>query len=245
MLIYQCNFYSYLGADFNSELKIWSCSDWKCVQTINFKKDLVDPVATTRLSMFKTAIDLSSNYLLLSDIARKCFYTLHLHVNQDKIVAYCTAISEFILACPAISFAIIDSQRFKTKKYNQLNNVNTQNSHQSSTNNLSTEFDTNINENSLNELLNTSSQSSSLSSSHTLQPQQLDTENNDLVTMIKVYCIQTKQLQEMQIFLSGEQSISAYNNNSVSPPPPVTTTGSNHSLHNSSSGIVSLFFFVC
>ena len=47
-------------------------------------------------------------------------------------------------------------------------------------------------------------------------------------------CIQAKQLQEMQIFLTGEQSINAYNNNPVSVPPPINTING----LNSSSGIV-------
>ena len=165
--------------------------------------------------MFKTAIDLSSNYLVMSDIARKCFYIFHIYSNINKNTAYCTAVSEFILAFPAISFAIIDSQRIRAKKYNQLNNVNANNQ---------TNLDFDINEMSQHDLLNTSSLSSSVSSSNTLQQQQnLDAENNDVVTMIKLYCIQTKQCQEMQIFLTGEQSINAYNNNSISPPPPILT----------------------
>ena len=43
---------------------------------------------------------------------------------------------------------------------------------------------------------------------------------NILITMIRLYCIQTKQLQEMQIFLSGDQTLSSFNNNANSSPPP-------------------------
>jgi hypothetical protein len=185
--------------------------------------------------MFKTAIDLSSNYLVMSDISRKCFYIFHIYSNINKNTAYCTAVSEFILAFPAISFAIIDSQRIRAKKYNQLNNVNANN--QAPLNQTNLDFD--INEMSQHDLLNTSSLSSSVSSSNTLQQHQnLDSENNDVVTMIKLYCIQTKQCQEMQIFLTGEQSINAYNNNSISPPPPILT---NPQLKHNSSVIIYLF----
>ena len=219
-----------LGADFNREIKLWSCSNWDCVQTIHLKSDTADPLANTRLSMFKTAIDLSSKYLVLSDISRKCFYVLHIHADLEANLAYCVAISEFILAYPAISYAIIDSQQIKTKKYNQLNNVNTQNSnHASSMGHHNSDFDLNSNENSLtqNDLMNTSLSSSISNSNSTLIANSnsnnngLDSDNSDLVTMIRLYCIQTKQLQEMQIFLSGDQSVNAYNNNSVSPPPPL------------------------
>jgi hypothetical protein len=109
--------------------------------------------------MFKTAIDLSSNYLVMSDIARKCFYIFHIYSNTSKNTAYCTAVSEFILAFPAISFAIIDSQRIRAKKYNQLNNVNANN--QAPLNQTNLDFD--INEMSQHDLLNTSSLSSSVS----------------------------------------------------------------------------------
>jgi enhancer of mRNA-decapping protein 4 len=120
-------FWSFLltGASFNREIKIWSCSNWQCMQTISLKPDPL-MTATSRLSMFKSSIDLTSNYLVLSDIARKCFYILHILANLDDNLAYCSAISEFILAFPALSFDIIDSQRIKAKKYNQLNNVNSQ-----------------------------------------------------------------------------------------------------------------------
>ena len=172
--------------------------------------------------MLKTSIDLTSKYLVLSDIWRKCFYVLHIHADVDNNVASCTAISEFILAYPAISYAIIDSQQIKTKKYNQLNNVTTQNTG-ASLGHHNSDFDLNSNENSLtqNDLINTSLSSNSISNSNSTLT--ADNSENDLVTMIKLYCIQTKQLQEMQIFLSGDQSVNAYNNNSVSPPPPLPT----------------------
>lgn len=43
---------------------------------------------------------------------------------------------------------------------------------------------------------------------------------HQLVSTVRLYCIQTKQLQEMQIFLSGEQSENFYNSGGASPPPP-------------------------
>lgn len=54
------------GAENNSELKIWSCESWTCLQTIRFtpesrKKDIV----------LKAGLDLGAGYLLLSDINYK------------------------------------------------------------------------------------------------------------------------------------------------------------------------------
>jgi enhancer of mRNA-decapping protein 4 len=53
------------GSDFNREIKIWCCLKWQCLQTIRFTCD--DDIAPC----LKTSIDLSSNYLLLSDISKK------------------------------------------------------------------------------------------------------------------------------------------------------------------------------
>lgn len=48
-----------------------------------------------------------------------------------------------------------------------------------------------------------------------------DDTQHQLVSTVRLYCIQTKQLQEMQIFLSGEQSENFYNSGGgASPPPP-------------------------
>jgi hypothetical protein len=110
-------FWSFIltGADFNREIKLWSCSNWECLQTIRFLAPVYDDLPTLTGSgssinsgsltsgnsivvtkpVLKTAIDLSSTYLLMSDITRKCFYVLHL--TQDANEARCTAISEFIL----------------------------------------------------------------------------------------------------------------------------------------------------
>jgi len=49
-----------------------------------------------------------------------------------------------------------------------------------------------------------------------------DDPQHQLVSTVRLYCIQTKQLQEMQIFLSGEQSENFYNSGGASPPPPPT-----------------------
>lgn len=205
------SFWTYVvtGADFNREIKIWCCTDWQCLQTIRFTGHSasqapppgmaeLDSNKSAAMPMFKTSLDASSTYLVMSDITRKCFYVLHLFKNlTDENMARCTAISEYILAYPALSFAIIDSSTRKARKYNQLNNVNS--------NAASVDE---VNFDSLNSELSSLPQSmmSSSSSSSSLQHTGAGNENTDLVTMIRLYCIQTKQLQEMQIFLSGNLS---------------------------------------
>ena len=195
------------GADFNREIKLWCCIKWECLQTINFltqaneESSLGVTQPNLPAPLFKTAIDLTSTYLVMSDITRKCFFVLHLFQDAEKKQASCTAISEYILAYPALSFAIIDSYRVKARKYNQLNTT------QSQLPNSLTQDDLNSSESNSLDLISDVNNTASA---------------GDLCTMIRLYCIQTKQLQEMQIFLSGEQSINAYNNSSASlSPPPI------------------------
>ena len=70
-----------LGANRNTELKVWSCATWTCLQTINFS---TSSPSTTEL---KAALDLSAKYLLLSDIHRKIVYVLRLEdVSLNSIL---------------------------------------------------------------------------------------------------------------------------------------------------------------
>ena len=222
-------FWSFIltGADYNREIKLWSCFNWTCLQTLNFYPSplddgLANPAksAITTLPCIKTSIDLTSKYLVMSDISRKCFYVLHLSLDNTNYTCRCTAISEYILAYPALSFAIIEANQIKAKKYNQLNNINSANTDELTGVEASTD------------LLNVS-----LSSSSSLNPPnsvpQLTSEQEQLINVIRLYCIQTKQLQEMQIFLTGDQNISSYN--SACSPPPLMPISSTTSLNQSSS----------
>lgn len=115
-------FWSFIltGTDYNREIKIWDCRDWQCLQTLRFHAPQDDPNMTpSSLSaslpapMFKTAIDLSSKYLIMSDIMRKCFLVLHLQTDMVNNKAECFALSEFLLAYPALSFVITETAKIK------------------------------------------------------------------------------------------------------------------------------------
>jgi enhancer of mRNA-decapping protein 4 len=54
------------GAENNSELKVWSCESWTCLQTIRFT-----PEAGKQDIVLKAGLDLGAGYLLLSDINYK------------------------------------------------------------------------------------------------------------------------------------------------------------------------------
>ncbi|CAF0712129.1 unnamed protein product [Brachionus calyciflorus] len=233
----EVEFWSFMltGADYNREIKLWSCFNWTCLQTLNFYPSPLDEGFITQnpnksiqttLPIFKTTIDLSSKYLIMSDITRKCFYVLHLSLDQSSYSCRCSAISEYILAYPALSFTVIDIQQIKAKKYNQLNNL--------TSGNMSTPTDlTNTEANT--DLLNISLTSSNSLNPTNGVPQLTSQDQEQLITVIRLYCIQTKQLQEMHIFLTGDTNMSSFNNNSNSPPPPLIPISTTTSLNQSTS----------
>ena len=70
--------YAVTGCDLNSELKIWSCETWSCLQTVRVRPSDGGDLA------FKAALDKSAKFLLLSDIHRKNVYVLQIReVSQS------------------------------------------------------------------------------------------------------------------------------------------------------------------
>ncbi|XP_068975255.1 enhancer of mRNA-decapping protein 4 [Bombus flavifrons] len=92
------------GCDNNTELKVWSCEVWSCLQTIKF----APTPSTGKLPVLKAGLDLSAGYLLLSDIYNKVLYILSLTKDNDEITSVNT-ISEFLLPYPILSFGIVDA----------------------------------------------------------------------------------------------------------------------------------------
>ncbi|XP_048886559.1 enhancer of mRNA-decapping protein 4-like isoform X1 [Brienomyrus brachyistius] len=93
------------GADQNRELKMWCTVSWTCLQTIRFSPD---PFNSTVLPSLKVALDLSAGYLVLSDVQRKVLYVMEVQQNQEKGRAGFTAVSEFLLTHPVLSFGLQD-----------------------------------------------------------------------------------------------------------------------------------------
>ncbi len=67
--------YAVTGCDFNSELKLWSCASWECLQTVRFTPPKSEGGGSAKI-VLKAALDLSGKYILLSDINRKNMYVL-------------------------------------------------------------------------------------------------------------------------------------------------------------------------
>ncbi|XP_048508923.1 enhancer of mRNA-decapping protein 4 isoform X4 [Athalia rosae] len=91
------------GCDNNSELKVWSCESWTCLQTIKFAP------LNGKTPVLKAGLDLSAGYLLLSDIYNKVLYILSLAKDSADALACVNTISEFLLPYPILSFGIVDA----------------------------------------------------------------------------------------------------------------------------------------
>lgn len=64
--------YAISGCDQNREFKVWSCTNWSCLQVIRFEYSLVDSAfhPVTPFPVLQASIDLTSRFLVLSDIHR-------------------------------------------------------------------------------------------------------------------------------------------------------------------------------
>uniref|UniRef100_A0A8C2AAR2 Enhancer of mRNA-decapping protein 4 n=1 Tax=Cyprinus carpio TaxID=7962 RepID=A0A8C2AAR2_CYPCA len=100
------------GADQNQELKMWCTVSWTCLQTIRFSPD---PFNSSVLPSLKASLDLSAEFLILSDVQRKVLYVMELLQDQEKGCASFTAISEFLLTHPVLSFGIQDVARARLR----------------------------------------------------------------------------------------------------------------------------------
>ncbi|XP_014852411.1 PREDICTED: enhancer of mRNA-decapping protein 4 isoform X1 [Poecilia mexicana] len=93
------------GADQNQELKLWCTVSWTCLQTIRFSPD---PFNSTVLPSLKASLDLAAEYLILTDVQRKVLYVMELRQDLEKGKASFTAVSEFLLTHPVLSFGVRD-----------------------------------------------------------------------------------------------------------------------------------------
>ena len=96
--------YAVTGANYNTELKLWSCESWTCLQTVKFQP-VLDGISDPA---FKAAIDLSARYLLLSDIYRKNLYVLHLRESNEAIGV--ASVSCFATPSAFLSMSIIEAR---------------------------------------------------------------------------------------------------------------------------------------
>uniref|UniRef100_A0A8C4E201 Enhancer of mRNA-decapping protein 4 n=1 Tax=Dicentrarchus labrax TaxID=13489 RepID=A0A8C4E201_DICLA len=93
------------GADQNQELKMWCTVSWTCLQTIRFSPDMFN---SSVLPNLKASLDLAAEYLILTDVQRKVLYVMELRQDLEKGKATFTAVSEFLLTHPVLSFGVRD-----------------------------------------------------------------------------------------------------------------------------------------
>ncbi|XP_077503418.1 enhancer of mRNA-decapping protein 4 homolog Ge-1 isoform X7 [Amblyomma americanum] len=101
--------YALTGTDHNTELKLWSCETWACLQTIRF---IVSPVDRDLLPAFKVEIDPTACYVVLSDVHRKVVYVGQLQLdNKAELVS----LALFPVTLPVLSFAVVEAVRCRYK----------------------------------------------------------------------------------------------------------------------------------
>uniref|UniRef100_A0A8C6P3J9 Enhancer of mRNA-decapping protein 4 n=1 Tax=Nothobranchius furzeri TaxID=105023 RepID=A0A8C6P3J9_NOTFU len=147
------------GADQNQELKMWCTVSWTCLQTIRFSPDLLN---SSILPSLKASLDLAAEYLILTDVQRKVLYVMELRQDLEKGKASFTAVSEFLLTHPVLSFGVRDVSHSRLRHT---------------------------------EVLPAEEESESMSAEGAQGP----TESRSGI-QIKLYCVHTKSLQDVQIW---------------------------------------------
>ncbi|KAM5138290.1 enhancer of mRNA-decapping protein 4 [Mantella aurantiaca] len=158
------------GADQNRELKMWCTVSWTCLQTVCFSPD---PYSSSILPGLKVSLDLSAEFLILTDVQRKVLYVMELQQNQDDGRAAFTSISEFLLTHPVLSFGIQDVCRHTRQS----------------------------------EVL-----PSEVENENTDAEEALDSDEGDDATavLIKLFCVHTKALQDVQIKFKPQQNLQSF-----------------------------------
>ncbi|XP_056273704.1 enhancer of mRNA-decapping protein 4 isoform X2 [Pseudoliparis swirei] len=161
------------GADQNQELKMWCTVSWTCLQTIRFSPDLFN---SSVLPSLKASLDLASEFLVLTDVQRKVLYVMELRQDLDKGKASFTAVSEFLLTHPVLSFGVRDVAHCRLRHT---------------------------------EVLPAEEESESMTAEGTQGP----TESKSGI-QIKLYCVHTKSLQDVQIWFQPNLSSTLFLTNS-------------------------------
>ncbi|XP_053571881.1 enhancer of mRNA-decapping protein 4 [Bombina bombina] len=154
------------GADQNKELKMWCTVSWTCLQTIRFSPD---PFSSSVLPGLKASLDLSAEFLILTDVQRKVLYVMELIQNQDEGKASFTSISEFLLTHPVLSFGIQDVSRCRLRHT---------------------------------EVLPAEEESDGINQE---ESQETEAVESAAGVLIKLFCVHTKALQDVQIWFQPHQ----------------------------------------
>ncbi|XP_050076513.1 enhancer of mRNA-decapping protein 4 homolog [Anopheles maculipalpis] len=123
-------------AEHNSEIKVWCCESWECLQTVR----LTSPIADTTLH-FKAEIDISSTYLVLTERTTRQIYVLQIRKGKGTaspvtetelpskkailtkeststrsiVQPYIVSIAEYPLSASVLGFAILYASSSSSK----------------------------------------------------------------------------------------------------------------------------------
>ncbi|CAH1995790.1 unnamed protein product [Acanthoscelides obtectus] len=102
----ECWKFAITGANNNSEIKLWSCESWVCLQTIHFKSDPSNLITALYLNL---SIDYTGQYLVVSDINNCVLYLLELKRNDKEQTVFVTMLSQFLLPAAFLSVHILEA----------------------------------------------------------------------------------------------------------------------------------------
>ncbi|XP_021955126.1 enhancer of mRNA-decapping protein 4 isoform X2 [Folsomia candida] len=91
------------AADNCSELKLFTCKSWECLQTLKF--------TTPKTSQWKLELNLTARYLMATDIHKKAMYLLHLDCTEHK--ARFDWVQEFSMPWNTIGFNLSSASRIQ------------------------------------------------------------------------------------------------------------------------------------
>ncbi|XP_026469529.1 enhancer of mRNA-decapping protein 4 homolog, partial [Ctenocephalides felis] len=110
------------GCNNNSELKLWSCQSWSCLQTIIIKPNPNMKHLNGNLTL-KACLDKSAQYLILSDIYNRIMYIMQIIKTEDESQAFIKSVSEFLLPCSVLSFDVVETGLLKYKYMNNTDDM--------------------------------------------------------------------------------------------------------------------------
>ncbi len=103
------------GALRNSEIKLWSVSTWKCLQTIRFNS----PSEVKQNAAFHFALDATASFLFLAHTQENFVYALHIAspAPPSRKSPRVNTITAFELSFPILSFMVTNHERSGSKHH--------------------------------------------------------------------------------------------------------------------------------
>ena len=101
--------YAVTGGDMNTEICVWSCESWTCLQSLSFRVPPTIPATLKYQPTLKAVLDLTAKYIIMTDVQQKVLYVLQLHQDEEANTALVCSVSEFMLSQPCLSFDILEA----------------------------------------------------------------------------------------------------------------------------------------